>query len=146
MGYSYDMKGRLACDHCGVSGGVGKIPCPFGWCPAPALCRPCRKALAHDLTPEAHRARGCERHSLEFHRQRQERQEMLEAGQFVRCAALRHDGHIKVVFDGKAGSVAYFMSPATYEAIPILVNATPQDYERLGTITKAQTAEIYENR
>jgi len=71
---------------------------------------------------------------------------MLNAGQYVRAAALQHDGRIKVVFDGKAGSIAYFMSPETYHAIPILVNATPQDYEKLGAISKAETAEIYQNR
>ena len=60
MGYSYgrSMNGRwiLACDKCGAVGGVRKRKCrytvtdergmnPLPWCPAPALCGPCFKAL-----------------------------------------------------------------------------------------------------
>ena len=59
MGYSYgqSMNGRwiLACDKCGTVGAVRKRKCRFmvadeggralPWCPAPALCGPCFKAL-----------------------------------------------------------------------------------------------------
>ena len=71
---------------------------------------------------------------------------MLDAGKYVRCAALQHDGRIKVIFDGKAGSIAYFMSETTYHAIPLFVNATPQDYQGVGELVQAETVEIYKNR
>jgi hypothetical protein len=55
MGYGYDMRGRLACDGCGVTGGVRKRTCPYTvlgdsrhgarqrlrWCPPPAYCSAC---------------------------------------------------------------------------------------------------------
>lgn len=59
MGYSYGQNGNgrwvLACDKCGSIGGTRKRPCRYRihyadgtslpWCPAPALCGPCFKAL-----------------------------------------------------------------------------------------------------
>lgn len=52
MGYSFDMRGRLVCDHCGRSGGVRRRKCKYmvtdwtsgvrlPYCPSPALCSAC---------------------------------------------------------------------------------------------------------
>lgn len=59
MGYSYSSDGRLACDNCGDVGGVRRRKCPYtvltdssrgprhtlNYCPPPALCSPCYRAL-----------------------------------------------------------------------------------------------------
>jgi hypothetical protein len=48
MGYCFDYRGRLACDGCGIAGGVRKRRCAYKvdgvpYCPAPALCPDCYK-------------------------------------------------------------------------------------------------------
>ncbi len=87
MGYSYDARtGRLCCDSCGIDGGVRRVRCPFGWCPADALCAECRVKYASRTTKETHRANGCEASSDRFHAEEAEKVRLLEAGELVRCA------------------------------------------------------------
>ncbi len=52
MGYCFDYRGRLACDGCGIAGGVRKRKCAYkvaypgysiAYCSPPALCSPCYK-------------------------------------------------------------------------------------------------------
>lgn len=46
----------LDCDNCGAIGGVRRVKCPHGWCPASQLCAKCRPLgrLGHDGCAEAH--------------------------------------------------------------------------------------------
>jgi len=44
MGYCYEGR-KLCCDNCGVAGGVRKRKCPYGYCPAAALCNRCAKRV-----------------------------------------------------------------------------------------------------
>lgn len=59
MGFCYDIRGRMCCDRCGLSGGVRKRTCKYKvlsdslygprqslpYCPPPALCSACYRAL-----------------------------------------------------------------------------------------------------
>jgi len=145
MGYSYDQTGRLCCDNCGRSGGVRKIRCPFGWCPAPAYCPECRQLMREYLTKEYHRKNGCEEQSMEFARRHQEQLKLLQQGQLVRSSALGHNGRVKVLFAGLTGEKeAYWMSAKTYRAIPLLANATVTHYRRIGRVIKAKSLDLYD--
>lgn len=146
MGYSYDADGLLCCDVCGGSGGVRKHKCPFGYCPAVALCQKCKHEHPEYLTKEYHREHGnCEEMSKEFERREAEKRSMMEQGKFLRVAALGHDGKgVKVIFRGlNAEERAYFMSRKTYRAIRLLDNVTVEDYKRIGRVTRAKSLDIY---
>ncbi len=144
MGYSYDQDGHLCCDVCDHSGGVRKHKCPWNWCQAIALCPQCRVAERYLLTNEYHRGRGCEKFGKEFRALALERHSLLTGGQCVRCAALRHYDQVKVIFRGQRSEFAYLMEPSTYYAIPLLVNATPEDYAKIGTIRRAQNTDLHD--
>lgn len=148
MGYSYDWRGRLCCDHCGESGGVRKIKCPFGWCPPAALCPDCRVKHKDRLTKAHHRARGCEERANWSRLRDVEEMFILGQGKFIRKSALNHDGRgVKVIFRNKDGDrQAFFMSRRTYRAIPIMVNATPDDFRSHGPLRRAKSTDIYETR
>ena len=128
MGYSYDSQGRLCCDVCSNSGAVRKYRCPFGYCPAIALCPTCRKTHAHYVSKKTHREHGCEEQSRIFDQHEQEKAQMMASGKFVRCAALGHsDRENKVIFRGKDNEEkAYWMSPETYKAIPLFCQCNPR--------------------
>ena len=144
MGYSYTADGKLCCDSCGKAGEVRKQRCPFGWCPARALCPECRRKKSASFTKEYHRKSGCEERSKEFDLIAAGKQSMLEQGKFVRASALSHHGKVKVLFRGLSGEIrAYFMSPKTYNAIPLLENALVEDYRVFGRVTKAKSIDIY---
>lgn len=148
MGYSCDDKGRLCCDICSSSGEVRKYRCPFGWCQAVALCPKCRKEHPEYVSKDLHRKYGCEKSHQEAVKQEAERQSLLDSGKFVRCSALWHperpEPNVKVIFQGRSGEEAYWMSNKTYDSIPLLVNATPADYRKHGEIIKAANLEIYD--
>lgn len=73
MGFCYDNTGRLCCDRCGGVKDTVKVPCPFGWCPPPALCPTCKEEVKDRLIADHHRAYGCEAASKEFAARRAER-------------------------------------------------------------------------
>jgi hypothetical protein len=56
--------------------------------------------------------------------------EMLEAGRFLRCSAKADDDdRVHVLFENKEGKrIGYYMSRETYHSIPLLVPATPEDF------------------
>lgn len=149
MGYCYDARtGKLCCDVCDSSEEVKKYKCPFGWCQAIALCAECRKKHPEYVSKEYHRKHGCEQSHQEAVRQKAEYQALLNAGKFVRCSALSHserpDLNVKVIFRGRSGEEAYWMSHKTYDSIPILTNATPADFRKHGRLIKAATTDIYD--
>ena len=145
MGYSYDGQGRLCCDGCGSSGGVRKFRCPFGWCQPAALCPECRSNKHRSwLTKELHRGMGCETQAKTARQRDAEQQALLDSGNYVRTSALAHNGRVKVVFRNSASDgKAYWMEPETYHAIPLMQPATPAHFSEHGTVTEAQSADIY---
>lgn len=144
MGYSY-CDGKLCCDVCSRSGGVRKYRCPFGYCQATALCPDCKERHPEYLSKELHRKNGCEKNSQEFDQQEKEKADLLAQGKYVRCSALWHPpaDKVKVIFHGQTGDKAYFMTQATYRAIPLGVNATIEDYQAKGEITECRNLDIY---
>ena len=145
MGYCYDVDGRLCCDVCSSSGGVRKYRCPFGYCPAIAMCPRCRKAHPEYVSKAYHRTRHCEEHALQMRQERQEKERLLDAGHYIRCSALSHNGRVKVLFQNKAGNLrAYWMSHRNYEGRGLMVPTTVADYKSHGRVTRAKSTEIYD--
>lgn len=145
MGYGYDLKNRLSCDSCGACGNTRKIPCPFGYCPAPALCPECKTKYADTLKKEWHRKRKCDLGMLRHDLSNQEALCLLHTGHYLRCAALSHGDKVKVIFRGLSDEKAVFMAPETYDAFPLLKNVTLEDYAKIGTVTDAVDRNIYAN-
>ncbi len=142
MGYCYDSGGLLCCDVCSNSGGVRKHRCPFGWCQAIALCSHCLEEQRYLLSKECHRGRGCEKASKKYKADLLERHNLITAGHCVRYSALAHGEHVKVLFTGDNGNIAFLMAHPTYDAIPLLTNATPGDYAAIGSIVAAKNADL----
>jgi len=86
-----------------------------------------KEALREKLKGEVERS--C-RWRKEYEEREKARQEMLDAGKFLRCSAkTADDGRVHVLFENKNGkTIGYFMSKETYDSIPLLDNATPEDY------------------
>jgi hypothetical protein len=145
MGYSYTMDGKLCCDGCpayGKAAGVRKRKCPHGYCPSPAYCTACYNAKEKPNRAKIHAACkvGAEKYAAKLAAEAA----MLEAGKFLRVAAMgkgysQGNGYatVHVIFRGKAGEVAYFMSAETYDAFPLGTAVTPEDYATVGTLTPA---------
>ena len=146
MGYCYDVDGRLCCDVCSSSGGVRKHRCPFGYCPAIALCPKCKREHPEYLTKAYHRERGnCEEYHLRFVRENEARQRILDEGKYLRVSALRHNGRVKVIFRNKAGQErAFWMAPRNYGSRRLDKPTTPEDYKANGKVTRARTTDIYD--
>lgn len=71
----------------------------------------------------------------------------------LRVAALRHSGcgvvRVKVIFrNGRNGEkkCAYWMNQEVYDAIPLMVDATPDDYRKHGELNEAEDTNIYNNK
>ena len=145
MGYSYDMQNRLCCDTCNAVGGVRKIKCPFGYCPALAMCPTCRKDKANLMSEAHHKENGCEvGHARSIIRE-YEWKKMLEAGRYLRSSALAHgDYMVKVYFTHKDKPVCWWMNRQTYDAIPLLRIATIEDYKEYGKVIEAKTTDLYD--
>ena len=148
MGYSYgkNFRGRtvLSCDSCGNVGGVLKRKCPFHYCPAPALCPSCWIKRRGEL--REYHEKNCKFSSKRYAEQRRRESNLIEGGEFVRCAALGFDDRVKVIFRGKNNEEkAFFMSSETYRAIPLLETALVSDFERFGPCLECKNTDIYEN-
>ncbi len=71
----------------------------------------------------------------------------MNQGKYFRCAALAQGNRVKVIFRNKKGNeMAFFMSPETYDAIPLNKEATIEDYRKYGLVQKAKTVNIYEDK
>lgn len=139
MGYCYQA-GRLCCDICGKAGGVRKLRCPHGYCPAVACCDRdlCRDKLsAHRKT---HCKTACKRGHEEHVKTQADHDAKLAAGLFLRCAAVGiNDGVVKVWFKGAGGAERVrYMAKATYGVFPIgwsiAANVTEDDFKRHGDV------------
>lgn len=88
MGYSYfgsgPEKGKLCCDAC--PDGVGrKRKCPYGYCPAPAICKACWESGERERSARYHEEADCKK-SHEDYQAKQRKDELMTAGLFVRKA------------------------------------------------------------
>lgn len=136
MGYIYTQgnsgRWRLTCDHCGVFEKVSKIPCPYGYCPPPALCPTCAK-----LTKARHKAnhQRCKVYAAEFDAQQKRRKDLMAAGYFIRWSAIGENGQVKVSFRCGDEVKDYMMAKEVYRSIPLGVVATVDDYACFGNVT-----------
>lgn len=91
MGRCYDSRGRLCCDKCDEAGNVRRRPCPSNYCPSADLCPKCWAEV---------RASGkwstwhvdCPARHAEFVAQEARKTAALEAGAFLRVAAMGRTG------------------------------------------------------
>ncbi len=139
MGYCYEHRtNRLCCDRCGQAGGVIKRQCPHGYCPSPALCRKCNAEVRADGTWKKHHA-NCKAGHDAFVARENAVKALLAHGAYVRCSALNAaNGLVQVLFENQAGeTIGRYVSRETYDAIPLMEPATPEDYARFGVVTEA---------
>lgn len=133
MGYCYDAHNRLCCDVCGTAGGVRKIPCKFGYCPATALCAACRSSAATRAAIRDHCEANCRQASEDYARRQDERRTALEAGAYVRDWAtgsfVGGFDVCKVGFHNAAGDEIVLTVPtAAYRLHGLLDVLTPEDF------------------
>lgn len=128
MGYCYEAAtGKLCCDACGTPG-ARKHRCPFGWCQSLALCPGCKTPARTGRA--AHRESGCEEAALRFAAQKAAEEQLLAAGEFLRCSAIRTEGGTKVTFRNAQGErISHLVASESYRAIPLGTPATPADYD-----------------
>lgn len=138
MGFCYTRSGRLCCDYCGAAG-AKKYRCPYGYCPPVAACEACRETKTAQFSAAFHRELGCKAAHEKFQADLSDRSAMLAAGKSLRCAAAGDNaGNVHVLFRKQDDStVGWLMTSETYAAIPLLTNATPDDYRRHGELTEA---------
>lgn len=140
MGYSYEGK-KLCCDNCGKAG-ARKYRCPFGYCPAEALCPECRKAHPEWVSKAYHRQKGCERSHLDYQAEQQRGRDLLAAGKWLRVSALWHPpNRVKVIFKSQTGEKAYWMTNEEYDRVGLRANATLDDYKVIGP---AKNTDLYD--
>lgn len=146
MGYIYSGR-KLCCDYCGKPGGVRKIRCPFGWCPATAMCAECKKEHKAETTATWHETHGgCGTRSAAYRKVEEKRVALLAAGEFLRVAAYGPNGAVEVTFRNAGGTERIVTMPAdVYRAFSLLEPATVGDFERVGVsmgfeMTSSETA------
>lgn len=135
------------CDHCtGEFGETGervkdvkRINCPHNYCGTEPVCNQCRKAGKHK--EQSHES--CRLANIEYE-QRQQKQTQLQAeGKLIKVAAIGYGDQVKVLFRGQDDKEkAYFMHSWTYGAIPLLVVATPEDYQQHGQLEECQNTDL----
>lgn len=105
MGYSYDSRtGQLVCDSCGTHGGVRRVKCKYGYCPANALCAACRKNPTIKAQVREHCETNCKPAAAEFAAREAAIAALQAQGEYTFCSALSEpDGWVKVWFRGAAG-------------------------------------------
>ena len=117
MGYSYDLRGRLACDSCGSCGQTRKRTCParvryagggsLPYCQPAALCPACYQR--HKATLHA----GCREGAAKRTAEEAAKQARLAAGELEVAAAWGSwqptvpEGYVGVCFRGLGGAEVY---------------------------------------
>lgn len=160
MGYSYGRtasgRSALSCDNCGGVGDTRKRVCPhkvlcsshriggqrhaLPYCPAPAVCSACWKTLGGNAVLHGEK---CREGAAASQALSDAEQALIDAGAALRRAAWGDwqgpvpKGMVGVLFSGPAGDEAHLVTKAAYDAIPIGVPATPDDYRalQLGPVT-----------
>jgi hypothetical protein len=121
MGYCYEIRGGsrlLCCDVCGTAGGVRKIRCPYGYCPATALCARCRKNETVKAQMKLHCETNCKAAAEAYDAREKATAILLAAGEMVFCTATGKPGNeVAMGFRGETGEVAYLtVDRSIYEA------------------------------
>lgn len=66
-----------------------------------------------------------------------------EACGIVQTKVIFRDGGHKSIDDAK--EIAYWMDREVYDKIPLMTEATPEDYRKFGVLNLAQNTDIYSN-
>lgn len=137
MGFCYSANG-LCCDFCNADHStrkyVRKIKCPYEYCQAWACCDQCRSEKKHmsSSCAEGTHKETCKELATRADKKEQEKQAILDAGHFVRIAALGHEDQVKVIFANKEGKEkAAWMTQKEYRKYPLGVTKTLEDFEIL---------------
>lgn len=91
MGYCYTIVGGarlLVCDNCDAHGGVCKVACKYGYCPANALCAACRKDPALKARVADYCETNCKAASERMAAVAAAEAAALKAGELIFCSAL----------------------------------------------------------
>lgn len=138
MGYCYDNSGRLCCDICNEAGGARKMRCPYNYCQPIACCDrdACRDKLRQHRRATC--ASKCKLANEQFMEEEAEKKRRLDAGEFLRCAALSESHFarcVRVWFRNKAGvERIMFMSDDTYDAFPLRASVSVEQYQGMGEV------------
>jgi hypothetical protein len=141
----------LVCDFCGAHP-AKRVRCPYNYCQKWAICASCRtagKAKLSSAGAGTHKEH-CLPRSIECRDNDAKDAAIVATGAFVRRAALWHEGlggtaYTRVLFRDKNGTEKYaHMARETYDAIPLSVTATVQDYEKYGIVQFVEVTGIYE--
>jgi hypothetical protein len=135
MGYSYQGR-SLCCDVCGTAG-ARKHRCPYNYCPALACCAACWKRNDENHFKHKHNHERCRARSDEMRLRDEKAASLLAEGKALRRAAANvgKTGAVVVLFrDAHNVETCFFMGKATYDALPLLTPATPDDYRAFGTV------------
>ena len=149
MGFCYGQFG-LCCDFCSTDDpklNVKKIPCPYGYCQAWACCKNCfakKLHLASSCTNEhkSHKE-NCKLLSIKANNDQNSKQAILDAGYYIRIAALGHGNLVKVLFinnDGK--EKACWMTGENYDQFKLGVTITLEEFK---IISMAKNTDIYDS-
>ena len=93
MGYCYDTRtGQLVCDSCGIHGGVRRVKCKYGYCPALALCASCRKNPEIKTERAAFCDANCKEAAARFAALDAAIKEALDSGHYVFCSSVYAKG------------------------------------------------------
>jgi hypothetical protein len=135
------FRNSLVCDKCS-NPGASTRRCPAGYCPGSDICKTCWNGGERAADKKYHLDSKCHEKHAEFVAQEARKQEMLDAGKWLRCAALGvgngPDRKVHVVFRNKTGAEkGLYMAAATYNALPLLSHATPEDYAAVGAVEPA---------
>lgn len=109
--------------------------CPYGWCQRYYICTQCWSLpeIKNQFTKKGGFHQSCKENVERWEIQEAERQELLNAGKFLRVAALGKEGDtIHVLFRNKdKDQIGKYMSAKTYQSYPIGTNVTVEEYEKV---------------
>jgi hypothetical protein len=101
------------------------------------MCGTCWKAKRVDFNAH-HVTNRCAEKRVQQQAQETRRAELMASGVPVRGSARSDDqGRVHVLFSTTTGWIGYYMSEETYDAIPLLDVATPDDYRKVGELQVA---------
>ena len=150
MGGIYEAggRGRRCCDHCGKPGGVRKRPCvhkvlsdslyssdgkrhSLPYCPPPALCSACYKALGGAYWIHA----ACEAGAAASQAKADAIEELLDAGEFLPGSAFGDwhrtvpKGKVGIIYRGRGGTRYALVSDADYKRRAPLSQVDHEEWE-----------------
>ncbi len=139
MGYCYQGN-KLCCDTCGAAG-ARKQKCPQNWCQPIACCGSpeCKARVAAYRKTTC--ATSCKKYHAEMVARDAEEKARLDAGEWIRCAALSEQKPyhcVKVWFKNAAkGELIRYMTHEAYDAFPLCTPVNPEQYATVGRVEPA---------